>query len=420
MNIINSISRITKKITSNITNVISGIWNSLGLALDGSTYTGGLFGRSLALNASGDKLVVGYPNADLNGADSGGVAVFSWDGSTWNQLGTQISGPFSTDYAGSSVSINASGDRIAIGLPGSDTNGLSAGTVRVYSYSSGSGSWIQLGSDMNGTAGTTLGSSISMNAAGDVIIIGCPYADSNGITDSGQIAVYRYTGSSWTGKGSGIEGSSASDRFGWSVSISDDGNIIAIGSPYVTVLGGNETGTVKIYSFNSGTNQWVQLGSTINGTGGDNFGYSIALNSAGDRIVVGGQSYSSAGKLQNGVVRVYSYSGGSWIQLGSDIIGDVNYDHLGKSVSINSSGDRITVGIPDFDSPSSTGIVRTFYWNGSSWIQFGSDIVGVGGYAGVANYNSTLSMNNTGDIIAMGAPLYGGGQYGLVKIYKLT
>ena len=52
--------------------------------------------------------------------------------------------------SGISVSMNSAGDRVAIGAYGNDGTATDAGHVRIYQYASGS--WSQLGSDIDGEA----------------------------------------------------------------------------------------------------------------------------------------------------------------------------------------------------------------------------------------------------------------------------
>ena len=64
-------------------------------------------------------------------------------------------------------------------------------------------------------------------------------------------------------------------------------------------------------------------------------------------------------------------------QLGSDIDGEAAADQSGYSVSLNSDGDRVAIDAP-YNNGSGTdgGHVRIFSWNGSSWTQLGLDIDG--------------------------------------------
>ena len=87
------------------------------------------------------------------------------------QLGADIDGEAASDESGSSVSMNAAGDRVAVGGWRNDGTGDNAGHVRMYALSSGS--WSQMGSDIDAEgAGDYMGWSLSMNAAGDRVAIG--------------------------------------------------------------------------------------------------------------------------------------------------------------------------------------------------------------------------------------------------------
>ena len=50
-----------------------------------------------------------------------------------------------------------------------------------------------------------------------------------------------------------------------------------------------------------------------------------------------------------GSVRIYGYSSGTWTKLGLDIDGEAAGDQSGYSLSLNSAGDRVAIGAPDND-----------------------------------------------------------------------
>ena len=88
----------------------------------------------------------------------------------------------------------------------------------------------------------------------------------------------------------------------------------------------------------------TQLGSDIDGeAAGDYSGRSVSMNSAGDRVAIGAPSNDGTGDGA-GHVRVYEYSNSSWTQLGSDIDGEAAGDYSGFPLSMNSAGDRIAIG----------------------------------------------------------------------------
>ena len=89
-----------------------------------------------------------------------------------------------------------------------------------------------MGSDIDGeSAGDISGRSVSMNSDGSRVAIGATSNDGNGNQDAGHVRVYEYN-SSWTQMGSDIDGESAGDRLGLSVSMNSDGSRVAIGAPY--------------------------------------------------------------------------------------------------------------------------------------------------------------------------------------------
>lgn len=75
----------------------------------------------------------------------------------WLQLGTTILGEQDGDFAGQSVSISSDGNRMVIGIPGSDE-------VRVYDWNTTSNpdNWTQIGSTITGVADSSFGTSVSI------------------------------------------------------------------------------------------------------------------------------------------------------------------------------------------------------------------------------------------------------------------
>ena len=123
--------------------------------------------------------------------------------------------------------------------------------------------------------------------------------------------------------------------------MSNDVTIVAICEPNNDGNGGN-SGHVRIYEYIGSS--WVQLGADIDGEAeGDEFGLSVAMNDAGDRIAVGGHENDGSAS-RAGHARVYSYNGSAWVQLGADIDGEAASDNFGYAVSINDAGSRIAIG----------------------------------------------------------------------------
>ena len=111
--------------------------------------------------------------------------------SSWVQIGDDIDGEAEYDYSGSSVSLSNDGTTIAIGADYNSRNGSSSGHVRVYSFDSTS--WVQIGDDIDGEAEYDgFGVSISLSDDGTTIAIGADYNSGNGYYFA-HVRVYLYT-----------------------------------------------------------------------------------------------------------------------------------------------------------------------------------------------------------------------------------
>ncbi|GAB5553340.1 MAG: hypothetical protein Sapg2KO_29310 [Saprospiraceae bacterium] len=330
--------------------------------------------------------------------------------SQWTQLGIDLDGEALGDGSGRSVSLSSDGSRVAIGAI---RNGTSAGHVRIYEWDGSS--WMQLGIDIDGEAsGDQSGISVSLSSDGSRVAIGANTNAGNG-SAAGHVRIYEWDGSSWVQIGMDIDGEAAFDNSGNSVSLSSDGSRVAIGAY------GNDgysfiAGHVRIYEWDGSS--WVQLGLDIDGEAAfDNSGISVSLSSDGSRVAIGARENAGNGSFA-GHVRIYEWSGSSWVQLGLDIDGEAPGDQSGNSVSLSSDGSRVAIGaFFNADNGSNSGHVRIYEWDGSSWVQLGLDIDGeaLGDVSG-----NSVSLSSDGSRVAIGAPGNDGNgrNAGHVRIYE--
>ena len=127
-------------------------WKKLGSDIDGEA-SGDQFGESVSISSDGSIIAIGAENNDGNGSNSGHVRVYEWNGSAWVQRGIDIDGEASSDYSGTSVSLNSDGSVVAIGAP-DNSDGLGRGHVRVYDWNGTI--WSQVGSDLDGSGELSL------------------------------------------------------------------------------------------------------------------------------------------------------------------------------------------------------------------------------------------------------------------------
>jgi hypothetical protein len=171
--------------------IVLNAQEQLGSDIDGEA-ANDYSGLSVSLDSDGDRVAIGAYFNDGTGTDAGHVRIYSWDGSSWNQLGSDIDGEAADDRLGYSVSLDSDGDRVAIGGRRNDGNGSNAGHARIYSWDGSS--WNQLGSDIDGEAVDDFsGHSVSLNSDGDRVAIGAYDNDGNG-SGSGHVRVYNAFG----------------------------------------------------------------------------------------------------------------------------------------------------------------------------------------------------------------------------------
>ena len=286
---------------SNNTATLNGIAQQLGADINGEAASDAS-GCSVSMNSAGDRVAIGAYNNDAGKHQQGSrthlCAIIRFLESTRRD----IDGEAANDNSGYSVSMNSAGDRVAIGAYQNDGSASNAGHVRIYEYSSGS--WSQLGSDIDGEAANDRsGVSVSMNSAGDRVAIGA-YLNDGTASDAGHVRVYQYSSGSWSKLGSDIDGEAAGDRSGTSVSMNSAGDRVAVGAYYNDGTASN-AGHVRIYQYGPVLGQ--SLASDIDGEAADDIsGYSVSMNSSGDRVAIGAYGKNDGTATNAGHVRIYS------------------------------------------------------------------------------------------------------------------
>ena len=163
-----------------------------------------------------------------------------------------------------------------------------------------------MGSDIDGeAAGDFSGFSVSISSDGTIVAIGADNNDGNG-TNSGHVRIYEWNGSAWIQRGNDIDGEAANDLSGRSVSLSSDGTIVAIGADN-NDGNGSAAGHVRVYEWNSGSSSWDKKGSDIDGeAAGDLSGWRVSLSSDGTIVAIGAYGNDGNGNAA-GHVRVYEF-----------------------------------------------------------------------------------------------------------------
>ena len=263
--------------------------------------------------------------------------------------------------------------------------------------------------------GDQFGQSFDVSADGNTMVVGAPRKNVGANQDQGMVYIYSKNGNEWVLQ-TQISGSNglASDLFGNSVSVSDDGNVVAVGAPgesgspggafYVyrkvngvyqeesritenfdpnyptrynqqgklvvisgdgsTVLVGTDGGLRLIYGFSNGS--W-NLQTSISPQ--NNYSYSgqrayAALSTDGNTAVISFVNWSTPGE-----VFIYTRSNGIWAQTAQLNPQNVDNNYFGSSVAISGDGTTVAVGCPNGVIGNPKGNVFVFRLSNGNWSQ---------------------------------------------------
>jgi hypothetical protein len=298
----------------------NGIWSTQGIKLVANEATIE-FGAAVAMSADGTTALVGQ---------AGGAAwVFTQSNGVWSQSAKLTSG--TPDYnIGSTVALSGDGNTAAVGATDSQTIGGVWIFVRV------NGAWTQqggvlAGAGYQGTSGQ--GSSLALSTDGNTLIEGGP-----GDAGNGAAWVFTRSAGAWSQQGNKLTVASTAARFGYSVSLSADGNTALIGGPYDA----NLTGAAWIFVRINGV--WSQKGTKLTGMPGGDFGYSVSLSANGKTALVGAPQ-APAGEPRT--AWVLQQSGSTWTETTVAPTGNAPPYRFGWAVSLSGDGNTALVGGPD-------------------------------------------------------------------------
>ena len=148
-------------------------------------------------------------------------------------------------------------------------------------------SFVQISRLENTVAGSRFGSSVALSSSDRDLALGV-YGINN---DRGAVYMYTWDGTEYVQKGGRIDGIGDFPLHGWSLDLSDDGNIVAIGGDYCC-----EYSSTIVVKWNGEV--WLQYGQSLPG---DTWS-SVSLSSNGNLLAVGQPELSS-----NGTVSIYKF-----------------------------------------------------------------------------------------------------------------
>lgn len=349
------------------------------------------FGYAVAISQDGNTAIVGAPQDDTLGKNTGTVYVFTRIGVSWTRQAKLMAyDPASNMHFGAGVALSNNGNIAVIGARGAEEV---AGTV--YEFKRTGDLWVQQAKIVasDSVAYDYFGGSLSISQDASTLVVGARYA----VGRKGQAYVYNRVGPIWTeiAKLSSID-SQVDDLYGSSVAISADGTFILVGSPYADDLY-QDTGCALVY-YRSGLN-WIHQHTIrpLERRSGDMFGISVSLSSNGSTAVIGAYGDSTDDEI-HGSAYIFTRTSTSWTQhtkLNSTDLAE--HDYFGNAVSISPNGTEVLVGA--YNKASGTGAGYVFIKVNDKWLQQSKLVAGDGMQGDWFGYSVSLSTYGTTAIL---------------------
>lgn len=374
----------------------SGIWSqqtrlNLTAEADFTNIVGAQFGIAVAMGASGVTVLVGSHLIDtVKGTDSGTAIVFELSSGTWTK--TQHFLPNNTfdtnyDYYGNGIAVSADGNTIAVGSP-IDTNNITQnyeGLVTIFTKSGSN--WVQQARLRANDSGYNdyFGSAVVLSSDGNLLAVGAKFNDINNATnvnDIGVVYIFVRNAGTWTQRNR-VEPSTTTGvlNYGLNISVSSSGNTM--------VVGANER--AFLYEYQSSA--WVEQALL------QIQGFAVSLTSDGNMVAIGNHLASSGSYTNNGEAKIYTRSNGTWsliTTLSPSVV--VDGAQFGYSVAVSTDGSTVAVG--SIYEPATYVYARN--GNSNNWTEqarlFETDLTTY------ARFGWSVSLSSNGNTLCVGAP----------------
>jgi hypothetical protein len=267
-------------------------WTQQGESLVGNDAVGGdnnFFEGAVALSSDGNTALFGHAGDNGN---AGAVWVFTRSGEVWTQKGSKLTGGGEMGSAEFGQSLALSGDASTALIGGSDDGRVKGRKVKsgygaAWVFTRPGETWTQQGPKLTSvTEGNRghFGKAVALSSNGNTALI------AGGNRNHPPVSAFTRSGEAWTQGPALTDPTPKKDpAFGWSVSLSGDGNTALIGDF------GDSKNVGAAWVFTRSGEAWSQEGSKLTGSGESGkslFGWSAALASEGHTALIGEDAFS--------------------------------------------------------------------------------------------------------------------------------
>lgn len=280
-------------------------WSQEKIAVPSDPTNNSRFGSKVALDADATRLFVGSPNKSVGFINEGAVYVFLRTGTTWAQEQKIAGGGSADTLFGSEIVSDATGSRVAIGVPAAGSN---AGRVQVYTRSGTVWSLEATITAMDAASGSKFGKTVAMTPDGTKLVIAAPNDNTEG-----SVYVYGRSGTVWSPLFKLDNPEVTTGSFGEGLCISDDGTRIAISDPTLS----HPTFTLSpgvVYFYKQTVDTWeysTKIYNTQNNYAG-HFGTTLSCNGDMSKISISAYEFVDLGGSITGRVHQYTRTNDNW------------------------------------------------------------------------------------------------------------
>lgn len=331
----------------------NGTWSQVAELTASDGAADDQFGTSVSLSSDGSIAIVGAPNHQVgNNAGAGAAYVYTHSGNTWTQTAIlTATNNAAGDALGTGSSLSPDGNTALVGADGRD-NGAGAAYIFTKG-TSGSWSQISLLTASDSVANNQLGFSASLSGDGSTALIGAAATLTTSTTSGAAYIFTKGTSGwsasqTQTAKVSPSDGATG-DQFGFTVSLSFNGGVAMVGAIDHQVGNNATAGEAYVYTRGTSSNSYSQSAilRSSDQAAGDQFGYSVSLTSDGNTALIGAQGHMVNGNATAGSAYVFKYSNGTWNQFTEITVYDPGTgDNFGNTDGISSDGNYALVGAP--------------------------------------------------------------------------
>jgi trimeric autotransporter adhesin len=332
------------------------------------------------------------------------------------------------DTLGRSVAVDAGGDTVVVGGSLASTQGAA------YVFVEPMGGWANISTPVvltasDGVAGDAFGLSVGISGSGSTIVVGAPLATVGSNVDQGAAYVFvKPTSGGWATTSTSVAKLTASDgaalnEFAWGLAIDEGGDTIVAGAFNATVGSHADQGAAYVFvePTVSGVTSWSLEPSpptaptytakltASDGAADDAFGYAVGINESGNTIVAGAfQAMIGSNEYQGAAYVFVEPTTGGWVTPGTSpsyaskltASDGTAKTYLGWSVGISLN----TIVAAGFQNASAYVFVEPTTGGWPAAMTDTAELTPDGG-AMLNEYGSAVGISGGGNTVVVGAPL---------------